>query len=132
MFHFTDSEFMVLPNVHGFQPMQETLNHVFCFSDLANAAWYFFGSAVGSPPMLFQFDKCLQTGGFKQSKNIYVSFIWQLLPSFICRNLWKVRNKARFQGELVDYFQVLSSIFRDIFEAFEIKFPGGIHSTNLF
>ncbi|XP_027118651.1 uncharacterized protein [Coffea arabica] len=56
-------------------------------------------------------------------------FVLARLPSWICWNIWKARNRAVFYGVRLQSEEVCQAIFRDMKAAFEIQFTQVINAS---
>lgn len=55
--------------------------------------------------------------------NLYLAFLFRLVPSMICWQVWQCRNMALFEGKVLPVHIVQQRVLCDIVEVFAVKFP---------
>ncbi|XP_071933175.1 uncharacterized protein [Coffea arabica] len=61
---------------------------------------------------------------FSSCKNAFIQFAHRIIPSLICWNIWKARNKARFDDKVHSPTAICGFILDDIRHLFNLKFLG--------
>ncbi|XP_071906030.1 uncharacterized protein [Coffea arabica] len=100
----------------------ETIEHVFFTGRLALEVWSFFNGICGITPQPQNLRACLLSWWLLATTSEEQWFVLAGFPSWICWNIWKVRNKTVFDGVRSQGQEVCNAIFRDIKAAFEIQF----------
>ncbi|XP_071917134.1 uncharacterized protein [Coffea arabica] len=100
----------------------ETIEHVFFTGRLAQEVWSFFNATCGVTPQSQNLRACLLSWWLLATTSEEWRFVLARLPSWICWNIWKARNKAVFEGVVPQNQELCKAIFRDIKAMFEIQF----------
>lgn len=88
-------------------PSTENLNHLFASCPLAISVWQHFAGLMGLPlPELSSIHILLNHWLFHNSPGPFGQ-ISNLLPLFICWELWIARNKLKYDGESVNAQSVI-------------------------
>ncbi|XP_071905745.1 uncharacterized protein [Coffea arabica] len=75
------------------QLQAETLDHVFSEGDFALQLWQFFGLVVGITYLGRGVRSKLAAWWFCHSSNGFLAFVYEILPTLICWQIWKARNR---------------------------------------
>ena len=103
--------------------MVESLDHVFCEGDVAAAAWNFFGSLAGALYVGASVRGHMARWWFSSRTNAFLQFAHQIISSLICWNIWKARNKARFDDKVYSPSAICGLILDDVWYLFSLKLP---------
>ena len=105
------------------EPRVETLDHIFCEGEVAEAIWNFFEFPVGISNPRVSARGCMASWWFRSGGNVRLRFVYQVVPAIICWHIWKARNKARFEGKLYGSVDISRFVFNDVRALFNLTFP---------
>nr|XP_027082465.1 uncharacterized protein LOC113704792 [Coffea arabica] len=103
-------------------PCQESSDHIFCTEEAAKRIWGYFEGVIGGFQESFTIRHKLVSWWLKPTRNPYLQYLFRLLPSLICWNLWKMRNSFVFDAHLRPMARVCEAIFGDLRDIFLLKF----------
>ncbi|XP_071940080.1 uncharacterized protein [Coffea arabica] len=105
-------------------PCQESIDHIFCTGVAAKRIWGYFEEVIGGFWDSSTLRHKLVSWWLRPTRNRYLLYLFRLLPSLICWNLWKMRNSFVFDDHLRPVAQVCAAIFGDLRDIFLLKFQG--------
>mgnify|MGYP004710553617 FL=1 len=89
---------------------------------MATTVWSFFGSRCEVGLNVRHVRGWLGNWWLKPVKLDRLKFVLRLLSSLVCWHIWKARNKVVFQGARLNLAAVYRAIFRDLKDAYGLKF----------
>nr|XP_027103160.1 uncharacterized protein LOC113724458 [Coffea arabica] len=95
------------------EPEEEEVNHIFCTGELAQAVWGIFQCSSGEP-VVSSFRHMAIRWWLQRGQNKYVKFVYRLPPMLVCWELWKVRNRAVFDGRKMGCTEVVDQVLQQI------------------
>ncbi|XP_071940464.1 uncharacterized protein [Coffea arabica] len=111
----------------------ETLEHVFSTGQITTAAWAYFQNICGIVHSGSGTRSHLLAWWLSSPASGRLRFLYDIVPSFICWNIWKARCKAVFDGIKVRAAEVCEATFKDVKAVIEIhlNLVGHVHSLPL-
>ena len=82
------------------EPDEEELNHTFCSGGVAKAVWSCF-EEPGDRGGVFTLRHRVLWWWLRPGQNVYLKFVYRLLPMLVCWELWQARNRGVFEGKRV-------------------------------
>nr|XP_027099065.1 uncharacterized protein LOC113718354 [Coffea arabica] len=101
---------------------EESIEHLFSNGHIASTVWNYFGAACG---LAFPGSSLRPriVGWWLSSQHSEIRrYIGSILPSVVCWNIWKSRNKAMFENVHMSSPAICFAIFSDIQNMVEIHF----------
>ncbi|XP_071912305.1 uncharacterized protein [Coffea arabica] len=77
----------------------ETIDHIFCTGEVVRSIWGYFEEVIGGFGSSSMIRHKVVSWWLQPAQNPYLQYLFRLLPSLICWNLWKMRNKFVFEGQ---------------------------------
>ncbi|XP_027184159.1 uncharacterized protein LOC113782466 [Coffea eugenioides] len=93
------------------EPDEEGFDHTFCTGIVARAAWSSFNDP-GEVAGVSNLRHRVLRWWLRRGQNVYLKFIYRLLPMLICWELWKARNKGVFEGRSMVGTEVVRQILQ--------------------
>ncbi|XP_071912409.1 uncharacterized protein [Coffea arabica] len=90
--------------------------------EVARQVWGCFEDLIGGFSGVFTVRHRVMSWWAKPTINSYLGFVLCTLPSLICWNLWKMRNRWIFKGKLDSVMHVCDRIFLELRECFCVQF----------
>lgn len=103
-------------------PTEESVEHLFLTGHIAMEVWSYFGAICGRPLSSPNLRAQLIDWWLAFEQSIVRRFILATLPSFICWNIWKARNKTIFDGVQLRSEGVSQGVFIDVKLALEVEY----------
>nr|XP_027064415.1 uncharacterized protein LOC113690621 [Coffea arabica] len=100
----------------------ETLEHVFSAGQLALEVWAYFQNICGIGSSHDSLRAHLFDWWMSPTPRGRQRFVYDIVPVFICWNIWKARCRAVFEGARVRVKEICEAVFQDVKSAFEIQF----------
>ena len=100
----------------------EELEHVFSTGHLASQVWSYFQNMCGVVVQGSEVHARLITWWLSPALSRQQRFVLDVLPSLICWNIWKARNRAVFDGIQPQGQGICNMVAQDVKAAFEIRF----------
>nr|XP_027083712.1 uncharacterized protein LOC113706014 [Coffea arabica] len=92
-------------------PFQESSDHIFYTGEAAKRIWGYFEGVIGGFQESSTIRHKLVSWWLKPTRNPYLQYLFRLLLSLICWNLWQMRNSFVFDGHLRPMAHVCAAIF---------------------
>ncbi|XP_071920660.1 uncharacterized protein [Coffea arabica] len=100
----------------------ETLEHVFSVGQLALEVWAYFQNICGIGSSYDSLRAHLFDWWMFPTPRGKQRFVFDIVPVFICWNIWKARCRAVFEGARVRVKEICDEVFQDVKSAFEVQF----------
>ena len=79
----------------------EMLDHIFCTGGIARHVWSAFDLHFGESTPIFTVRHMVLTWLLRLVPNLFLAFVYRILTSLICWELWKERICVVFDGILL-------------------------------
>ncbi|XP_071922581.1 uncharacterized protein [Coffea arabica] len=103
-------------------PYEEGLDHIFCTGDVATEVWSSFEDP-GEMGRVSNLRHRVLQWWLRCGQNVYLKFVYRLLPMLTCWELWKARNKGVFEGRRMVGIEVVRQVFHQLRDLFHGQFP---------
>ncbi|XP_027118404.1 uncharacterized protein [Coffea arabica] len=91
--------------------------------DLNKAVWSRFEVGLGDWTMVSMLRHMVLRWWLRKGHNVYLKFVYHMLPMLVCWELWKVRNKGIFYGRKVGWTEVADQVFQQLCDLLHCSFP---------
>ena len=106
-----------------FEPGEEGIQLSFCTGELAQAVWASFEECQGELARVSTVCHLVVRWWLRRGHNVYLKFVYRLLPMLVCWELWKARNTGVFEGRRAVSTEVVRQVFIQLCALFHCRFP---------
>ena len=111
-----------------FDSCRESIEHVFSTRQVAVEVWNYFYNMCGVIFPTSNLRARLVIWWFSSTSSDKRRFVFTILPSFMCWNIWMAGSIAVFEGVKPQSQVICQAIFQDVKAAFEIQFKQVVES----
>nr|XP_027064499.1 uncharacterized protein LOC113690699 [Coffea arabica] len=104
-------------------PQEEQLNHLFCTGETARQVWKAFDFPGGCSDGINSVRHRAISWWIRPASNRYLAFVYRLLPSLICWEVWRARTNGFMQGGRVEGGVVITRVMHWLKELLHLQFP---------
>ena len=104
-------------------PREEGLNHVFCSGERARLVWHYFEIEAREMREVNTVRHMVWFWWLRRGDNIYLKFLNSVLPSVICWELWRTKNRKVFEGRRMRVRETVSRIVQLLSDIFHVQLP---------
>nr|XP_027082456.1 uncharacterized protein LOC113704781 [Coffea arabica] len=108
----------------------ETLEHVFSAGQIPMEVWAYFQNICGIGRSYDSLRAHLFEWWMLPTPRAKQRFVFDIVPVFICWNIWKARCRAVFERARVRVKELCEAVFQDVKLAFEVQFSLAVHVSD--
>ncbi|XP_071909708.1 uncharacterized protein [Coffea arabica] len=105
------------------EPQEESLEHVFFSGEGARTLWRYFEIHPGEMAGVHTLRHMAGLWWLRKGSNEFLRFVFRIVPSVICWELWKARNRGVFEGQRLRGQDMETRVLQVLVEVCQARFP---------